>query len=130
MGPAAPGVTLCLRLERSGRSQAVPSASGGIGRRARFRSVCPKGRGGSTPPSRTNPKTPGQAPPDREFCLKQVASDQSELRAGVHWQVVEIALEFRSAVDRRCAPLDQQFVARRGIEQLQHHDRLPALQCV
>ena len=28
-------------------------ASGGIGRRARFRSVCPKGRGGSTPPSRT-----------------------------------------------------------------------------
>lgn len=29
------------------------SASGGIGRRARFRSVCPKGCGGSTPPSRT-----------------------------------------------------------------------------
>jgi hypothetical protein len=28
-------------------------ASGGIGRRARFRSVCPKGCGGSTPPSRT-----------------------------------------------------------------------------
>ncbi len=28
-------------------------ASGGIGRRARFRSVCPEGRGGSTPPSRT-----------------------------------------------------------------------------
>jgi hypothetical protein len=31
-------------------------ASGGIGRRARFRSVCPKGRGGSTPPSRTQPR--------------------------------------------------------------------------
>ena len=29
-------------------------ASGGIGRRARFRSVCPRGRGGSTPPSRTH----------------------------------------------------------------------------
>jgi hypothetical protein len=28
-------------------------ASGGIGRRARFRSVCPEGCGGSTPPSRT-----------------------------------------------------------------------------
>src|SRR5699024_1922909 len=27
---------------------------GGIGRRVRFRSVCPRGRGGSTPPSRTN----------------------------------------------------------------------------
>ena len=40
------------------------SASGGIGRRARFRSVCPKGRGGSTPPSRTAPRgTPlGQRP--------------------------------------------------------------------
>ena len=35
------------RVERRAR------ASGGIGRRARFRSVCPKGRGGSTPPSRT-----------------------------------------------------------------------------
>jgi hypothetical protein len=32
---------------------AASRASGGIGRRARFRSVCPKGRGGSTPPSRT-----------------------------------------------------------------------------
>ena len=31
-----------------------PRASGGIGRRARFRSVCPKGCGGSTPPSRTH----------------------------------------------------------------------------
>ena len=31
-------------------------ASGGIGRRARFRSVCPKGRGGSTPPARTGRK--------------------------------------------------------------------------
>jgi hypothetical protein len=31
----------------------VLRASGGIGRRARFRSVCPQGRGGSTPPSRT-----------------------------------------------------------------------------
>ena len=34
-------------------------ASGGIGRRARFRSVCPKGRGGSTPPSRTTRQGPG-----------------------------------------------------------------------
>ena len=34
-------------------------ASGGIGRRARFRSVCPKGRGGSTPPSRTSGRAPG-----------------------------------------------------------------------
>ena len=33
-------------------------ASGGIGRRARFRSVCPKGRGGSTPPSRTRAHRP------------------------------------------------------------------------
>ncbi len=33
-------------------------AGGGIGRRARFRSVCPKGRGGSTPPSRTT-EAPG-----------------------------------------------------------------------
>ena len=37
-------------------------ASGGIGRRARFRSVCPKGRGGSTPPSRTSPQA------DRQCC--------------------------------------------------------------
>ena len=32
---------------------------GGIGRRARFRSVCPKGRGGSSPLIRMNP--PGRA---------------------------------------------------------------------
>ncbi len=37
---------------------AAMRAGGGIGRRARFRSVCPKGRGGSTPPSRTS-KAPG-----------------------------------------------------------------------
>src|SRR5438034_9915306 len=30
-----------------------PRASGGIGRRAGFRFLCPKGRGGSTPPSPT-----------------------------------------------------------------------------
>ena len=37
------------------------SASGGIGRRARFRSVYSKGCGGSTPPSRTRqgPGDPG-----------------------------------------------------------------------
>ena len=31
----------------------IPRASGGIGRRAGFRCQCPKGRGGSSPPSRT-----------------------------------------------------------------------------
>ena len=36
-------------------------AGGGIGRRARFRSVCPKGRGGSTPPSRTQRQAPGSS---------------------------------------------------------------------
>src|SRR3954447_7356400 len=38
---------------RVGYPERASRASGGIGRRARFRSVCPKGRGGSTPPSRT-----------------------------------------------------------------------------
>src|SRR5438128_6164070 len=33
-------------------------ASGGIGRRAGFRFLCPKGRGGSTPPSPTTTDTP------------------------------------------------------------------------
>ncbi len=52
-------------------------ASGGIGRRARFRSVCPKGRGGSTPPSRTK-KSPVS---DRaffmsEFSVKRVATTE------------------------------------------------------
>lgn len=40
---------ICCRSPRK-----RPSSSGGIGRRARFRSVCPKGRGGSTPPLSTD----------------------------------------------------------------------------
>ena len=36
---------------------AAARASGGIGRRAGFRCQCPKGRGGSTPPSRTERKS-------------------------------------------------------------------------
>ncbi len=45
-----PGLGMASRL---GYRAVASRASGGIGRRARFRSVCPKGRGGSTPPSRT-----------------------------------------------------------------------------
>ena len=36
---------------------AVARASGGIGRRAGFRFLCPKGCGGSSPPSPTHPPT-------------------------------------------------------------------------
>lgn len=43
-------------------------AGGGIGRRAGFRFQCPKGRGGSTPPSRTD-ETPGPGFPDRGLAL-------------------------------------------------------------
>ena len=46
-------------------------ASGGIGRRARFRSVCPKGRGGSTPPSRTKRCPRKWAPDVHEFVGKK-----------------------------------------------------------
>ena len=42
------------RGESAGPADAATRASGGIGRRAGFRCQCPKGRGGSTPPSRTN----------------------------------------------------------------------------
>ena len=44
---------LQARACRAERSVGNARAGGGIGRRARFRSVCPRGRGGSTPPSRT-----------------------------------------------------------------------------
>ena len=54
-----------LGLDRVGAQQRQsanlkpsPRASGGIGRRAGFRFLCPKGRGGSTPPSRTTPELP------------------------------------------------------------------------
>lgn len=42
------------KLSFTGSPDAVTRASGGIGRRAGFRCQCPKGRGGSTPPSRTD----------------------------------------------------------------------------
>src|SRR5688572_8402994 len=42
------------KLSCTASSDAASRASGGIGRRAGFRCQCPKGRGGSTPPSRTN----------------------------------------------------------------------------
>ena len=47
------GLGYCFRRCSQPKAERAMSASGGIGRRARFRSVCPKGRGGSTPPSRT-----------------------------------------------------------------------------
>lgn len=50
------------RTEQPGSRERInrqhPCAGGGIGRRAGFRFQCPKGRGGSTPPSRTD-ETPG-----------------------------------------------------------------------
>src|SRR4051812_13234452 len=49
----APGQPVLLFLLVVRRCSERQRAGGGIGRRARFRSVCPKGRGGSTPPSRT-----------------------------------------------------------------------------
>src|SRR5918992_5013643 len=55
-------------LLRRSRGQGLPStarASGGIGRRAGFRFLCPQGRGGSSPPSPTHhmtrPSTPDPA---------------------------------------------------------------------
>src|SRR6266498_1848800 len=44
------------------QSGAVARASGGIGRRAGFRFLCPQGRGGSTPPSRTAVADPTRRP--------------------------------------------------------------------
>ena len=55
-----------LRMPRS-------RASGGIGRRAGFRCQCPKGRGGSTPPSRTNEKTPNEGPASGRLCLSHAS---------------------------------------------------------
>jgi hypothetical protein len=58
--PPAPGPR-CRARRRVGTLRAPPRAGGGIGRRARFRSVCPNGHGGSSPPSPTT--TPHVAVP-------------------------------------------------------------------
>ncbi len=47
------GRRACDNLAWLARKRRQVRASGEIGRRARFRSVCPKGHGGSSPPSRT-----------------------------------------------------------------------------
>src|SRR6056297_2295470 len=54
----------CRAHERVGTLRHLTRAGGGIGRRARFRSVCPYGHGGSSPPSPTSPYG-GLAPRNR-----------------------------------------------------------------
>src|ERR1700720_2722638 len=49
------------RRERVSYRDRVARASGGIGRRAGFRFLCPKGCGGSSPPSPT-PRLPARLP--------------------------------------------------------------------
>lgn len=73
-------------------AEAVPGAhcdgtraSGGIGRRARFRSVCPKGRGGSTPPSRTTSRSSRPDHPAGSFVVVGAASDQRDVSAPGQW---------------------------------------------
>ena len=54
----------------TGTLRPAPRAGGGIGRRARFRSVCPQGHGGSSPPSPTHsrPRSRGGRADHRETC--------------------------------------------------------------
>lgn len=71
---STPGTVLifCMsegaRGTKAGDGRHTQCAGGGIGRRAGFRFQCPKGRGGSTPPSRTAESPSGPRPEGLSRC--------------------------------------------------------------
>src|SRR5918993_1266945 len=100
-GYRSPTYGLGRRIDRALRSPSPTRASGGIGRRAGFRCQCPKGRGGSTPPSRT---AKARRSPERGFdgpfpCGTGAGSDPVERRGQREDDLLGIASEARRIVD-------------------------------
>ena len=92
-------------------SDAASRASGGIGRRAGFRCQCPKGRGGSTPPSRTTRK-PALT---REHLVEPVSL--------LCWCAAACALALRSSTHEAREPLDRFPLHRRRYVAVDVHRR-------